>query len=664
MEVFSYLFSALSPNHLVLMLFGMAFGIIIGAMPGLTPTLGVALLIPMTFRMTAEAGLIVLGAVYVGAVYGGHIPAVLIRIPGAPAAIATTFDGYPMNQKGEGRRALNVGVFSSFIGGTMGALSLLLFAPLLATLTLKFGPAESFWVAVFGIAIIASLASDNFWKGIFSGAFGLFLSVIGISTMTGLTRFTFGSSDLIGGISVVPALIGMFSIPQVITLLTSPSKKIVEEKYTALESSHPLKDALYVIRKPFILALSSVIGVIVGIIPGAGGQVGAVVSYDWVKRLSKDKEKFGKGYPEGVIASQASANATVGGALVPLLTLGIPGSPTAAVLLGGLLIHGLFPGANLFTAHADVTYTFIFSLILAHVLLIPFGLIGARMFCKVALVPNEILAPAVLILSIFGTYALASNMTDVVVMLVLGTLYYFGTKLGFSPVGTVLGLILGSFAETGFLLTRRMGLAHGSVAGAFFESAISIILIVLVVVSILPTIWAMIKERKNKKEQADEVESEYSRGIDLTKWNIICGAFILIASIALYIHSGGYDLEVSIFPRFILVLMGISAVMLIVQNMLSKDQRDRQVPFKDFGIKHVVVIGVVLSSGFVFEFLGFYLSVLITMSVLPLLKFWKFEPIQLSKLKKLAPLAFLITIIMFLLFNMALSIQMPEGLFL
>ncbi|MDR1321075.1 MAG: tripartite tricarboxylate transporter permease [Gracilibacteraceae bacterium] len=382
MDIFSYLAAALSPAHLLLMLFGMVFGIVIGAMPGLTPTLGVALLIPMTFRLSAEAGLIVLGAVYIGAVYGGHITAVLIGIPGAPAAIATTFDGFPMNKNGFGQRALNIGVTSSFIGGLLGVCSLILFAPALAHLTLAFGPAENFWVALFGIAVIASLAIDNFWKGIVSGMLGLLLSFVGTSAMTGIARFTFGQSSLIGGISVVPALIGMFSIPQVISLFCNPSTHIISDVNKYQEENHPLRDALYVIKKPFALGLASVIGVVIGI-PGAGGQVGGIVAYDWVKRTSKDKEQFGGGFPDGVIASQSSANATVGGALVPLLTLGIPGSATAAVLLGGLLIHGLFPGANLFTAHADVTYTFIWSLFLAHLVLLPLGFMGARVFSNI-----------------------------------------------------------------------------------------------------------------------------------------------------------------------------------------------------------------------------------------------------------------------------------------
>lgn len=663
MEIFSYLVNALSPYHLAVLLFGMVFGIIIGAIPGLTPTLGVALLIPMTFRMTPEAGLIVLGAVYVGAVYGGHIPAVLINIPGAPAAIATTFDGFPMNKKGLGQQALNVGVFSSFIGGTVGAVSLFLFAPLLATLTLKFGPAENFWVAAFGIAVIASLAADNFWKGIASGAFGLLLSAVGTSTMTGLERFTFGNSDLIGGISVVPALIGMFSIPQVINLLNSSANKIVESDFLNKKNGSLFKDALEVVRRPVALVLASIIGVIVGIIPGAGGQVGGVVSYDWVRRFSKDKEEFGKGHPEGVIASQTSANAVVGGSLVPLLTLGIPGSPSAAVLLGGLLIHGLFPGADLFTTHADVTYTFLWSLILAHIVLIPLGLAGARMFCKVALVPNEILAPAVLVLSIYGTFALSNNVTDVAIMLVLGTLYYFGIKLGFSPVATVLGLILGSYAETGFLLTRRVGMAHGSVTDAFFQSPISIILIVLIIFSILPTFWAMFCDWKNKKKK-DNLSEADGRGITMTKWNVISGGAVLVISIALYLYSSGYDPEVAVFPKFVLVVMGLASAALFIQNLLVKKNDDKRIPFAGFGLKNVVTVAIVLCAGVCYEHLGFYTALLTTMIAMPFLKYWKVEPFKPAALKRLIPVSILMAVIMYLVFDVALGIQMPRGLFI
>ncbi|MDF1567859.1 MAG: tripartite tricarboxylate transporter permease [Spirochaetaceae bacterium] len=490
-EALSLLFT---PLNMLIITLGVGSGIIVGALPGLTATMAIALLVPFTFSMNSVHSLVLLGGIYCGAIYGGSFSAILINTPGTPSAIATTFDGYAMSQKGESYGAIITATIASVIGGIIGVLFLLFLSPPLSRAALKFGPPEFFWLTVFGLTIIATLASRSVLKGLIGGAFGLLLSVIGIAPIEGSVRYAFGSVSLQSGIALIPAMIGLFCIPEIIGMV---AKKDTHYNVIPYKREKKLVRRIFfrLLKKPLLLFRSSVIGTIVGIIPGAGGNIAGMVAYNEAVRASKFPERFGTGIIDGVAASESSNNAEVSGSLIPMLTLGIPGAPPAAILLGALLIQGLRPGPDLFTTNGEVTYAFIFSLILANILILPLGLLMGKGMTKVITgIPVTILAPFVFLLSVIGSFAINNNMADVYVMLVFGIIGFIGRKAGFSAGPIVLGLILGSICEQGLVQSILMGRAKGSMAGMFFARPISIILIVMTLISAL---WPMLIKARN-----------------------------------------------------------------------------------------------------------------------------------------------------------------------
>ena len=482
MEFLNYFGQVFTPYHLLLLSGGTFAGLILGALPGLSPTMAVALLIPFTFHMQPASGLILLGAMYTATVAGGAISAILVNVPGAPANIATALDGHELARRGRASEALHYCFTSSFVGGVLGILVLIFFTPPLADLALRFGPAELFWIAILGITVIGSIGSSSVVKGLLSGLFGLALSTIGENPMLGEDRFIF-SEHLVSGIHIVAALIGLFAVPQVLTLLSQSFSRGTVNLFE-LGESHLFQSIRYNLTRVRALVIGSVMGIVVGIIPGAGGQIAGLVAYDQTRKSSRNPEKFGKGEPDGIIAAESANNGMVGPSLVPLLTLSIPGSPTAAVLLGGLLIHGLFPGPDLFTIHAETIWTFINSLIIAQFLMLVFGLYLSRHSGWIMKVPSHYMAAAIAVLAIFGTYSIQSSYSDVLIMVVLGTLMYFGSKLGFSPAPVVLGIILGPIAEDNFLQAKLIAEADQGILIYLASGAINISLIALTALSV------------------------------------------------------------------------------------------------------------------------------------------------------------------------------------
>lgn len=490
-DFFQYFPQALTLTNLLVLCFGVMGGLILGATPGLSPTMAVALLVPFTFHMQPATGLILLGAVYTATVAGGAISAILINIPGAPANIATLLDGYPMAKQGKSQSALYICFISSLIGGLFGMLIMVLFTPVLAEIALKFGPSEMFWIALFGITVMAGLASGSMFKGLIGGLFGLLISTIGYSPVLGEPRFVF-MDVLTGGVAIVPALIGLFAIPQVFSLAETLGREVARVTFK------PEKGVLWRtfrdnLKMGKALSIGSVVGTIIGIIPGAGGQVSGLIAYDQVRKFSRDPESFGKGNPKGVAAAESANNAMVGPSLIPLLTLSVPGSPTAAVLLGGLLIHGLFPGPDLFRSHAGVTYTFIASLVLAQLAMCGFGLLLSRYSYTVMRVPNLQMIAAVTILAVYGTYSVQNSFDDVIVMFSLGTLMYLGRKFGFSAAPVVLGIILGPIAEDNYLKGVMIAQTDVGVFRYFFTGTFNIIIIGLCAASIAYSVFTEIK---------------------------------------------------------------------------------------------------------------------------------------------------------------------------
>jgi len=472
-------------------------GLAIGALPGLTATMGVAIMVPFTFVMNPVTAMAVLGALYMSAIYGGSFSAILINTPGTPGSIATAFDGYPMANKGEGEKAIIGATIASVFGGIAGIIALLFFAPPLAKIALKFGPTEYFWLAIFGLTVISSLGRGSMLKTFLSGAFGLLVSCIGVTIMGGAIRFGFGYYKLQAGIELISALIGLFCIPEAL--------KIIHERVTTYtgninrkRSEGELTAILYEIWNTRITMLrSSLIGIFVGILPAAGGTIANIIAYNEAKKASKNPEKFGTGILEGVIAPEAANNATVGGGLIPTLTLGIPGTPVCAVIYGALLLQGLRPGAELFQIHGEIVYSFIWALLISTIMMLFVGwFFGVKTYKVISRVPTRYLGPGILFLSIVGSYSIRNNSLDVVIMFIFGLLGYFFREVGLSPAAVVLGLILGPIAEQGLvqavLISRAMGFYK-----VFFGRPISIMIILLTIFSFSwPFVSTFLKRKK------------------------------------------------------------------------------------------------------------------------------------------------------------------------
>lgn len=481
-----YLMGAATPDNILLAVAGVVAGIVIGALPGLTATMAVAVLVPFTIGKEPAAALIMLGAIYTGAIYGGAYSAVLLNTPGTPSAIATTFDGYPMARRGDGDLAVTLACIASVFGGLVGAVFLLLLAPLLAKFALKFGPVEYFWLAVFGLTLIGALSEGSKLKGFIGGCAGLLLGTVGVAEVGGDIRYTGDFKALIGGIDVVAALIGLYCIPVLIDLVATPDPHL---RLTHEVVGFRFKEAVRICwTSRFNLTRSSVIGTVVGILPGAGGSIASLVSYAEARRVSRHPERFGTGEPNGVLATESSNNATVGGGLIPTLVLGIPGTPPDAVILGALLVQGVRTGPQLFGEQSQIVYTFIYGLLIATVLMLPVGLvIGRYAFKSIVAIPKAVLVPSVAFLTVVGSYAIHNNPDEVQQMVILGVFAWIAGRFGFTASPIVLGLILGSIAESGFVQGYLIGTARGNALAEFFIRPISIGIIAFILFVVLYT---------------------------------------------------------------------------------------------------------------------------------------------------------------------------------
>ncbi|TKW66093.1 MAG: C4-dicarboxylate ABC transporter permease [Paracoccus denitrificans] len=494
-QIFQHILDALpllfAPMTIIAMIGGTAIGIAVGALPGLSATMGIAVLIPLTFTMEPITALGMIAGIYNGAMYGGSIPAILLRIPGTPAGIATVFDGYPMAQKGQANLALRISLVSSSIGSAVSAVALLALAPPLSMIALKFSAANYFWLAIFGLMTIAVLLSDNPVKGLLSACFGLFVGMIGIDMMTGIERFAFDQLELLSGINIIVLLTGLYAIPPAIDLALSPIK--TDGDVQAME------DDVSKFRWSSLVPVwvkASVIGVVTGIIPALGGNVAALFAWNEQRRGDPDKEKYGKGAPEGIAAPECANNADTAATLIPALTLGIPGSSVAAVILGALLVHGLVPGPQLFRENAEITYGFMLSMLVTSGLMLLLGRFGARAFVNVLKMPTQLLAPMIFILATVGVFAIHNSMFEVWLMLGFGILGYIMEKLDIPTAPAVLAVILGPIAEEN--LRRALLISNDGFLG-LFQGPISMILIALIVATTgLPLLRRMLSKRKGR----------------------------------------------------------------------------------------------------------------------------------------------------------------------
>lgn len=488
-QLLTGLLTILEPTNFLAVLFGVIFGIIIGALPGLTSPMGVALLIPFTYTMPKVPAICMLVALYCGGTYGGSIAAILVHAPGTPAAAATTFDGYPLAQKGLGGKALGMACVSSGLGGLFSVIVLILLAPVLADIAIKFGPPEYFALAVFGLSMISSLGSRSVLKNLIGGAIGVLIACVGMDEISGFGRFDFGITQLMDGISFIPVMIGLFAATEVFRQAEIGLRKVrIDRKISGLLPS--LKDIKEV---KTTMVRSALIGTFIGILPAEGGTVASFIGYNEAKRFSKHPEKFGTGILEGVAAPETANNAATGGAMIPTLALGIPGSGTTAVILGALLVHGMRPGPLLFMQHTEVVYSIFVGMFLANLIFLVVGLAGAKVFSQILRVPNYVLSPIILVLCMVGTYALHNNMADVWIMLLCGIIGYKMREYGFAAAPIVLGVVLGELIE---ISLRRSLIVFENNPFVFFTRPWSVLFIVLTILGLCsPMIREWIENR-------------------------------------------------------------------------------------------------------------------------------------------------------------------------
>jgi putative tricarboxylic transport membrane protein len=502
------LIQAISPSYMIWLTVGVMMGMVVGTLPGLTATMGTALLVPFTFALDPGPGVAMLGGLYVCAMFSDAIPAVLVNTPGTPGAMATAFDGHPMTLQGRAHEAIVASCFSSALGTLFGAACYLLLALPMIKIALLFGPAEFFWLGIFALTIIGSLAGDSILKGLAGGGIGLLISAVGISHANEVARFTFGIPDLRGGVSLVAGLIGVFAVPQVLSMVADLRKKDFIADYEP-KPGVALKTIIAVLKEPVHFIRSAMIGSFIGILPGAGSPIAALVSYNEAVRWSKDKSQFGKGDVRGVTASEIANNAAAPAAMIPLVTLGVPGSSPAAVIAGALMLRGLNPGPELFQTDGVLVYSFGWSLMIAGIMTFILGTLFAPLLARIIRIPLRLLAPLIMILAIIGSYAIRNNIFDVYMMLGIGIFVFLMKRLGFHPGPIGLGLILGPIIEPS--LVQAMYVADAtSVGNVFFSGTLNIILIALSIISVALVVVAQSKER-SQKHVTDSIEGESSR---------------------------------------------------------------------------------------------------------------------------------------------------------
>lgn len=482
------------------MLVGVAIGIVFGAIPGLSSTMAIALFLPITFSMDAAQGIALLLSLYVGGISGGLISAILLNIPGTAASIATTWDGAPLARKGQAPKALGVGIVFSFLGTLFGVAVLIFIAPPVADFAVTFSPMEYFAIGVFSLTMVIGLSGDSLVRGCISGLFGIALGTVGLAPIDSVKRYTFGVYDMQSGFDLLPVLIGLYAVTEI--FMAAKRRGMAEGSDTVDKSALKIRGFGFSMKE-FIsqipnLIRSSVIGTAVGILPGIGGSAANILAYSASKSASKHPEEYGTGIIDGVVASESSNNASIGGAMIPLLTLGIPGDTNTAMLLGGLIVHGLAPGPMLFTTNANFIYAIFFGLILASVMMLVVEFFGLRVFVRLLRIPKHILLPIILTLCVVGAFATNNRIFDVYSIFIFGMIgYVFNlVKLPLPPV--ILGFILGPIVEE----KLRSGLMYtnGSFL-AFFERPVTAIFLILTVLVVAWWAWKRIRASRAAKRQ-------------------------------------------------------------------------------------------------------------------------------------------------------------------
>lgn len=481
-------------ENLIFIIIGGLLGTIVGMLPGLGPATAVAVLIPVTFGMDSTSALILLGAIYYGAMYGGSRSSILINTPGDGSAIAATFDGYPMTRKGQAGQALTIATLASLVGGLIAVVGFVFLAEPLAKFALKFGPAEYFFLLLFTLSAVVSLSKGNMLKGFISMFLGLLITTIGIDSQSGVYRFTFGMPHLSEGIDFLVVIIGIYAVGEVlynILLLNDESYRIKNDVGSKWITKEQFKRSFWpTIRQ-------SPVGFLIGILPGAGGSIASMISYSTEQQLSKRSEEFGKGAPEGVAAPESSNNAAAVGAFIPLLTMGIPGSGTTAVILGALIMLGLQPGPMLFQNQPEIAWTFINSLFIGNIALVIINILLIGFLIKILRTPPNILYPIILILAFIGTYTLGYSIIDFFILMIFGVVGLFMKILKIPSAPLILAVIIGNQLEQNFRMAR---VSYDSIFGMMTASSISIFFLILTILSILlPFLLSKFTQIRNQR---------------------------------------------------------------------------------------------------------------------------------------------------------------------
>lgn len=487
--------AVLTPTGIFLMLIGVAVGIVFGALPGLSATMAIALFLPVTYAMASTDAMTLLMALFIGAISGGLISAILLHIPGTPSSVATCFDGHPLVRKGQAAKALGIGVVFSFLGTIFSTVLLMFIAPQIARVAINFGNFEFFSIAMFSLTMIATLSSGNMIKGIMAGVIGFMFSTVGTDAIEATGRFTFNNTSLKGGFDMLAVMVGLFAVGEIIAaaetshhqdgeVMTQPSMKGIKGfGFSMAEFTGQLVNAVR----------SALIGMGIGILPGIGGGTSNMLAYTVAKNSDKHPEEFGQGRIDGIVASETANNATIGGAMVPLLTLGIPGDTTTAMLLGALTLHGLTPGPLLFQNQAEIVYGIFAAMLLASVIMLFMEFFGLRVFVKLLSIPKYILLPCVFVLCTIGAYALKNNMSQVIACLLFGAIGFAFKKFEIPSTPFILGFILGPLAEVNY--RRGMMRTNGSFL-PFLQSPISLVFLMVAVVVIVLSATKSLRDKK------------------------------------------------------------------------------------------------------------------------------------------------------------------------
>lgn len=667
--------SCFSPLNFLAIALSTALGIIMGALPGFGATTGLIIVLPLTYSMEPGTALITLTGVYVGAEYGGSISSILLNTPGTAGAVVTCFDGFPMAQKGKPREALFISNIASFSGGIVGGLVMLLFMPLMARFALKFGAGEILVFSVMGLLLVGIISKGDPFKGIFSAALGVLLTCVGIDPFYGLPRFDFDNMFLAGGFPIVPIMLGFFSTPYMIVIALETLSHTKKEEITFEDPG--MRDNVRLFfsimrdmyaRMKWLLVKSGLFGVGIGAIPGVGGNVATMVAYSSAKASSKHPEEFGTGIVEGIAAPESSNNGIVGGSLIPVLTLGIPGTASAAIFMGAIFMHGMVPGPNFMVKQADLVYLIIMAIFVCALMQLAMGILTIGHLTRLLRVPAGKLFPAVIVVCCIGSYVVRGQMWDIYTFLISGIIVFLINHIGFNAAACMLGMLLGNCTELSLLEAMTLGKAVGGLVPYFLTRPIALAMLAMLLIYIGRRLVKSLRSRPDCAANPQAVECipgtwKGMRGCDLA-FSVICLALVGRLYVVSYEVA---DIQV-LFPRIILGISAASLLLLLIKSLFM--------PWAYYGCTEspfaVLPWGklLVLSAPFFIyiagiSYIGFYTSsIFFTIFCTMLIDYWKEGKLTRRSIVINIAYSVLLNIICYIIFKYLFLVNMPTPLFI